>query len=283
VLDAYVREALAKSRLRPSRARGQHFLIDDNVLASILRAAQLSDADAVLEIGPGIGSLTRSLASRCWRLYAFELDDLLVKYLTGYVLPETRNVVLEDIAFNKYALERVIAAVREEETLKGIAHPLKVVTNLPYQISSAFLHTVVDYRADIALTVVMLQREVAQRACAKAGDAGYSSFSLYLQTYLRPQWVCDVPAESFYPPPKVASAVISLTPLTPEQQPQPANRDLYFKLIRGVFRRRRKTIANALRESFGHLSVEQTNAALAAAGIGANARPQELGITNCSI
>jgi 16S rRNA (adenine1518-N6/adenine1519-N6)-dimethyltransferase len=278
VLEAYVREALIKSRVRPSRARGQHFLVDDSTLAAILRAARLEPTDAVLEIGPGIGSLTMSLAARCWRLYAFELDDLLVKYLTGYVLPETRNVLLEDIAFNKYALERVIAAVKEEEAQKGQAHPLKIVTNLPYQISSAFLHTVVDYRDSIALTVVMLQREVAKRIIAGPGDSAYSSFSLYMQTYLSAQWVCDVPAGSFYPPPKVESAVLSLRPLDPEKQPQPKSSELYAKLVRGVFKRRRKTIANALRETFGHLSVEQVAQALEQAGIAEKARPQELGM-----
>ncbi|MCC7476840.1 ribosomal RNA small subunit methyltransferase A [bacterium] len=272
MLEAYIHTALERARIRPSKARGQHFLIDDGVLAQIVRAAQLDSADAVLEIGPGLGSLTQSLAARCWRVYAFELDDAIVKYLRGWVLPETRNVVLDDIAFNKYALERVIAEVKAE------GRRLKIVTNLPYQISSAFLHTVVEYSADIDLTVVMLQREVALRACAGVGDPGYNSFSLYLQTWLKPRWVCDVPRGAFYPEPQVESAVITLTPLKPQEQPQPRDRRLYDKMVKGIFRRRRKTILNALQLTYGHLSSEQALAALRSAGIDPQKRPQDLGM-----
>ncbi len=270
MLETYIRTALERARLRPSKARGQHFLIDDGALAQVVRAAELDGSEIVVEIGPGLGSLTQSIAARCWRLYAFELDDVIVKYLRGWVLPETRNVILEDIAFNKYALERVIKIAKDEQ------RPLKIVTNLPYQISSAFLHTVVDYSADIALTVVMLQREVALRACAKVGDPGYNSFSLYLQTWLRPRWVCDVPAAGFYPVPRVESAVIALEPLGASAQPQPRERKVYDKLIKGVFRRRRKTILNALQLTYSHLNSEQALAALASAGIDPQTRPQDL-------
>ncbi len=272
MLEGYVREALRKAHIRPSRARGQHFLIDDNVLAQIITAAALTGEECVVEIGPGLGTLTRSLAARCWRVYAFELDENIVKYLRQWVLPETRNVILDDVAFNKYVLERVIAEAQ------AAGRPLCIVTNLPYQISSAFLHTVVDYRQDIARTVVMLQREVAQRIAARPGSAGYSSFSLYLQTFLAVRPVCSAAPSAFLPPPQVGSAVVRLDPLTPEQQPQPVESARYFTLVEGVFRHRRKQMSNALRLVFSHLKQDEANAALEQAGLSPEARPEDLGM-----
>jgi 16S rRNA (adenine1518-N6/adenine1519-N6)-dimethyltransferase len=270
MLDTYVREALRRARIRPSKARGQHFLIDDNVLAKTITAADLSGEECVLEIGPGLGTLTHSLAGRCWRVYAFELDERLAGYLEKWVLPGMRNVVLRDVAFNKYMLEQVIAESKEA------GRELKIVTNLPYQISSAFLHTVIDYRADIARTVVMLQREVAQRIVSQPGQAGYSSFSLYLQTFLASRLVCHVPREAFLPPPQVASAVVRLDTLSAEEQPQPREPQRYFTLVEGVFRNRRKQMGNALRMVFSHLNQDEANAVLEKAGIDTLLRPQDL-------
>lgn len=269
-----VRKALKRAGIRPSRARGQHFLIDDAVLGRTVQAARLSGEEYVVEIGPGLGTLTQALAGRCHRLIAFELDDELVRYLQSWVLPHTRNVVLQDISFNKYVFEPVIAEAR------AAGRPLKIVTNLPYQISSAFLHTVMDYAADLELVVVMLQREVAQRVVAKVGNPGYNSFSLYLQTYLGTRWVCDVPSEAFYPAPKVASAVVSLTPLAGAEQPQPRDRELYLSLVESVFRHQRKQLQNALLLAMPHLGSEAVIQAIKVAGISATARPQELSMAD---
>ncbi|MCH7471830.1 ribosomal RNA small subunit methyltransferase A [bacterium] len=265
-----MRQGLKRAKLRPSRAKGQHFLIDDSVLAVVVEAAALNGEEHVVEIGPGLGTLTRALAARCHRLHTYELDERLLRYLRAWVLAGEGNVVLHDVAFNKYVLEDVIAEA------KAAGRPLKIVTNLPYQISSAFLHTVVDYAADLALVVVMLQREVAQRTVAGPGDPGYSSFSLYLQTFLSVRWVCDVPAVAFYPLPKVDSAVIAITPLAPDRQPQPRDRELYLALVEGVFRHRRKQIINALALAFPQLEKDACASALAESRIDPVARPQDL-------
>jgi 16S rRNA A1518/A1519 N6-dimethyltransferase RsmA/KsgA/DIM1 with predicted DNA glycosylase/AP lyase activity len=343
VLEAYVRQALQRARIHPSRARGQHFLIDDAVLAAILRAAELDRGDLIVEVGPGLGTLTQSLAARAGHVAAYELDESLVRYLRNWVLPETPNIELYDVAFNKYVYEQLLtkhgiafvspdaevlpdedvgpgerpeSGVRspesgveeEDEQPSAVRSPqsaepvggsvnkadlgprtsdtsrpvptLKIVTNLPYQISSAFLHFAVDYVATYERIVVMLQREVAQRVIAQPGDPGYNSFSLYLQTFLGPRWVCAVPAEAFSPPPRVESAVLELRPLRLTEQPQPRNRQLYFKLIEGVFRRRRKQFANALHQTFGHLSPELLQAALATSGIDPATRAQDLGMAD---
>lgn len=270
MLEGYVRQALARTGIRPSRARGQHFLVDDSVLAAVVSAARLDGSEIVVEIGPGLGTLTQSLASRAFRVHAFELDDELSRYLSHWVVPEHPNLVLHDVAFNKYVFEPVIAEAQAE------GRPLKIVTNLPYQISSQFLQTVAEYSADIALTVVMLQREVAQRVIAKPGMPNFGSFSVYMQTFVDVRWVGDVPPASFMPPPRVNSAVIALAPLSDAQQPQPVNPQRYFKLVRGVFKHRRKTIANALQLTFPHLNADAAAEALGLAVIDQQLRPQNL-------
>ena len=274
MLDQYVQDALRRANIRPSRARGQHFLTDDGVLSAVVRAARLTGEEYVVEIGPGLGTLTMALAARCHRVVAFELDEAIVRYLQGWVLPETRNVVVEDVAFNQYVFEPVLAEA------EAAGRPLKVVTNLPYQISSAFLHTVVDYAERIDSVVVMLQREVAQRIVAGVGDPGYNSFSLYLQTFLATRWVCDVPASCFYPAPKVDSAVVALKPLDAKERPQPRDGGLYLKLVEGVFRHQRKQLLNALKLAMPHLGPEAVATALDNAGIRHQARPQELAMVD---
>jgi 16S rRNA (adenine1518-N6/adenine1519-N6)-dimethyltransferase len=274
MLEAFVRQALSRTGIRPSRERGQHFLIDDSVLAAVVSAARLDGSEIVVEIGPGLGTLTQSLASRCFRLHAFELDDQLSRYLTQWVVPEYPNFVLHDISFNKYMFEPVIEEARAE------GRPLKIITNLPYQISSQFLQTVAEYADDIALVVVMLQREVAQRVIAKPGMSNFGSFSVYMQTFVDVRWVMDVPPTSFMPPPRVNSAIIAMTPLRDELRPKPANPERYFKLVRGVFKHRRKTIANAMCLTFSHLKSETAAEVLRLAGIEASLRPQNLSQDN---
>lgn len=270
MLETYVQQALTRIGMRPSRERGQHFLIDDAVLAAVISAARLDGGEVVVEIGPGVGTLTQSLAGRCHRVEAFELDDRLSRYLAQWVLPEHHNIVLHDVSFNKYVFEPVIERARAE------GRPLKIVTNLPYQISSQFLQTVAEYADTLELVVVMLQREVAQRVVARPETPNYGSFSIYMQTFVEPRWVLDVPPTSFAPPPRVNSAVIALTPLPPERRVQPVNPQRYFKLVRGVFKHRRKQLSNALQLTFPHLNHAAAVDALQAAGIPPQVRPQNL-------
>jgi 16S rRNA (adenine1518-N6/adenine1519-N6)-dimethyltransferase len=188
-----------------------------------------------------------------------------------WVVPEHNNIVVHDQAFNKYVFEPVIAEAKAED------RPLKIITNLPYQISSQFLQTVAEYAGDIELVVVMLQREVAQRVIAKPGLANFGSFSVYMQTFVDVRWVIDVPPASFMPPPRVNSAVLALTPLATELRHLPSNPQRYFKLVRGVFKHRRKTIANALQLTFSHLNADTAAAALQSADVDPQLRPQNLG------
>lgn len=270
MLEQQVHEALERAHIRPSRARGQHFLTSDSVLASIIRAAALDGSELVVEIGPGLGTLTQSLAARAAAVHAFELDERICAYLRRQVLPAAPNVVVHDVAFNKYVFEPVI------EQAKAEGRALKIVTNLPYQISSAFLHTVAEYRSDIALTVVMLQKEVAARLVAQPGAPGYGSFSLYMQGLLEIAWVCDVPRDCFYPEPKVDSAVVSLRAREGADGQMGVDPERFEKLVMAVFRRRRKQMLNALLGAQPHLGQPAALAVLAAAGINPSARPEDL-------
>lgn len=274
MLADYVRGALQRAGIRPSRAKGQHFLVDEQVLGNVILAAGLTGEEYVVEIGPGLGQLTRALDERCHRLEAFELDEKITRYLEQWVLPGLRNTVVHETAFNKYELERVVAAANEA------GRPLKIVTNLPYQISSAFLHTVVDFRASLQRTVVMLQREVAERVVARPGDPGYGSFSIYLQTFLEARWVCHVPAGVFYPPPRVESAVLSIAALAPEKRPQPVDEATYLWLVEGIFRHQRKQLSNALLLAAPHLEEAGVAAAVTGAGLDVLVRPEELSMAD---
>lgn len=265
-----MQEALRRAKIRPDRKRGQNFLTDDNVLAAIIRAADLEPTDHVLEIGPGLGTLTRSLAARCAWVYAFEIDDKLVKYLTQWVLPEVHNIDLRDQAFNKYMLEQVLESVDKA----GVQ--LKIVTNLPYQISAAFLHTVVEYRNRIERAVVMLQREVALRVIASAGDEEYSSFSLFLQAHLDTRWIADVPRSAFTPAPKVQSAVLRLKPGGIQAGADPQVFVAYLDLVERTFKHRRKQLSNAVRLAYSHLTQEQVDALLESANVDGTLRPQDV-------
>ena len=240
------------------------------MLATVVGAAQLKGHEYVVEVGAGLGTLTEALARRCYRLHTFELDERLVRYLEGWVLPDARNVVLHDIAFNKYKLEEIISEAQHA------GRPLIIVTNLPYQVSAMFLHAVVKYTPPLALTVVMLQREVAQRITATVGQASYSSFSIYVQSLLQTRWICDVPAHAFYPEPKVKSAVVTLAPKPVEEHLVPRDYQLFFTLVERVFKHRRKMIKRALVLAFPALSLEQSVSLLAAANIIPEQRPQQL-------
>lgn len=274
MLEHFVQQAMSRGNIRPSKAKGQNFLISDNVLAKIITAAGLDGTEYVIEVGPGLGTLSASLASRCNKLFAYEIDDKLVSYLRHWVLPEYPNIILEDVGFNGFRL-MLVAEQAEKE-----GRPLKLVTNLPYQLSGAFIHSVVDYAGRIERTVVMLQREMAQRLVAQPSDSSYSSFSLYVQSFLDVSWVCDVHQACFYPPPKVKSAVIRLVAKDPAKQPHPLDRGLYFKLVEGVFRNRRKQISNSLKMVFDWLSSEASIAVLSQAGIDTAVRPQDLSMAD---
>lgn len=216
---------------------GQNFLIDKAVPEGIVRAAGLTKEDVVLEIGPGIGTMTQYLAEAAGKVIAVEVDEKLLPILAD-TLASWHNVrvIHQDI------LKTDLAALLSEESP---GRPVKVVANLPYYITSLILMKLLENRAYISQITVMVQEEVAQRIAAGPGTKAYGALSLSVQYYARPEIALHVAPHSFMPQPEVSSAVVNLTRY--EQPPVEVKDEAFlFSLIRASFLQRRKTLVNAL-------------------------------------
>ncbi len=216
---------------------GQNFLVDENVLEKIVSAAGVDEDDVVLEVGPGIGTLTAELARRAAKVIAVEIDDRLIDILKD-TLKDLSNVVI----IHQDILKTDIPALIDE--YKG-DHRFKVVSNLPYYLTTPFIMRLLQRSLPIYSITVMIQKEVAERMQAEPGGKDYGALSLMVQYYTRPRIVAQVGPESFIPRPKVGSAVVYLERL-PEPPVQVNDPDLMFHIIRATFQKRRKTLLNSL-------------------------------------
>jgi 16S rRNA (adenine1518-N6/adenine1519-N6)-dimethyltransferase len=241
----------------PRKRFGQNFLIDDGIIAGIISVIMPRRGDNLVEIGPGLGALTDPLLTRLDRLQVVEIDRDLIARLHGLYPPERLVIHQGDV------LEFDFASLGDD---------LRVVGNLPYNISTPLLFRFAAYARHIRDVHVMLQREVVERMVAAPGDSEFSRLSVMLQYRFDMEKLIDVPADSFDPAPKVESAVVRLTPLNP--LPHPAhNETLFAEVVSRAFSQRRKTLRNTLK---GMVSAEQ----LAALGINAGARAQELSVAD---
>lgn len=219
---------------------GQNFLIDENIVAKIVREAGVTKEDFVLEIGPGIGTMTQLLCENAREVAAVEIDKKLIPILED-TLSEYDNVTI----INEDILKVDIAKLAAD---KNAGRPIKVVANLPYYITTPIIMGLFESHVPIDSITVMVQREVADRMQTGPGSKDYGALSLAVQYYARPEIVANVPPECFLPRPSVGSAVIRLVkhtvnPVTVKDEA------LMFKLIRASFNQRRKTLANGLNNS----------------------------------
>lgn len=233
-------EMIQKHQFVFQKKFGQNFLIDDHVLNKIIDAAQITDADVVLEIGPGIGTLTQRLAESAKQVVAVEIDSKLIPILRE-TLQEYKNVELihEDIL--KVDMLKLVQQFNQGK-------PIKVVANLPYYITTPIIMGLFEGNVPLDNVTVMVQKEVAERMKVGPGSKDYGALSLAVQYYAQPYLVANVPPNCFIPRPKVGSAVIRLTR---HQCPPVAVKDpkLMFALIRASFNQRRKTLVNGLNNS----------------------------------
>ena len=219
---------------------GQNFLIDTHVLDKIIAAAGITKDDFVLEIGPGIGTMTQYLACAAREVVAVEIDKNLIPILED-TLSEYDNVSV----INEDILKVDIAALAEE---KNGGRPIKVVANLPYYITTPIIMGLYEKNVPLESITVMVQKEVADRMQVGPGTKDYGALSLAVQFYAKPYIVANVPPNCFMPRPSVGSAVIRLT--SHETRPvEVADEKLMFKIIRASFNQRRKTLANGLNNS----------------------------------
>ena len=232
-------EILQKYQFTFQKKFGQNFLIDTHVLDKIIRAADIGKDDMVLEIGPGIGTMTQYLAEAAGKVIAVEIDKNLIPILTdtlsGY---ENVQIINEDVL--KLDIQRLV----EEDA----GRPIKVVANLPYYITTPIIMGLFESHVPLYSVTVMVQKEVADRMQTGPGNKDYGALSLAVQYYAEPYIVANVPPNCFMPRPKVGSAVIRLTRY--EKPPvEVEDERLLFDIIRASFNQRRKTLANGLNNS----------------------------------
>jgi 16S rRNA (adenine1518-N6/adenine1519-N6)-dimethyltransferase len=275
----------------PSRSKGQNFLISEEVYDEIINAADLSKNDTVLEVGPGLGFLTAKLAKAAGKVLAVELDDKLAAYLRDAISNgETENVEI---------LNENILDINFKNTKYQILNiKYKIVANLPYNITSVFLRKFLTSENKPESMVLMLQKEVAERICAKPGDM--SLLALSVQFYADPEIVAYVPKENFWPMPAVDSAVIKLSlrsPLAPGFRPGGSDsvgngkneiaspearndkeKDL-FRLAKFGFSAKRKMLKNNLAGGL-HIAPAEAEKMLVAAGLNPKARAEDLSLSD---
>lgn len=247
---------------------GQNFLIDTHVLDKIIRAAGITKDDMVLEIGPGIGTMTQYLAEAAGKVTAVEIDKNLIPILED-TLNEYDNVTI----INEDVLKLDIRRLADEENQ---GRPIKVVANLPYYITTPIIMGLFENHVPMESITVMVQKEVADRMQTGPGSKDYGALSLAVQYYAEPYIVANVPPNCFMPRPRVGSAVIRLTC---HKQPPVEVKDekLMFDIIRASFNQRRKTLANGLKNSDKlKYSREEIEEAIQSLGKGASVRGEAL-------
>lgn len=261
-------EVLKKYQFNFAKKFGQNFLIDTHVLEKIIRAAEITKEDYVLEIGPGIGTMTQYLCEAAKGVVAVEIDSNLIPILQDTLSPyENVTVLHQDIL--KVDINRLV-----DEMCEG--KPIKVVANLPYYITTPIIMGLFESHVPIESITVMVQKEVAMRMQVGPGTKDYGALSLAVQYYAEPYIVANVPPNCFMPRPNVGSAVIKLTR---HEKPPVIVQDekLMFSLIRASFNQRRKTLINGLSNSPEiSFTKEQITQAVEELGLGMTVRGEAL-------
>jgi len=242
---------------RPNRALSQNFLVDENIALKIVRTADVSASDAVLEIGPGPGSLTVLLLEAGARVFAVEKDQVFAKELSRFQTTDKRLFPFESdiLKFD----------------LSGLPTPMKVVANLPYHITTPILEMLFENRSRFTTLTLMVQTELAERMHASAGMKAFGSLSLFVQFHTERLSSFKVAPSCFYPKPNVDSTVLHLALRSPPIE----NSASFFALVRRAFQQRRKMLRVSLQEFYESVKIEK---ALIQADLKADARPEALSL-----
>jgi 16S rRNA (adenine1518-N6/adenine1519-N6)-dimethyltransferase len=265
-----VKEIIERHAFRFSKSLGQNFLIDENILKKIVNGADIQEEDGVLEVGPGIGTLTRELARRSGQVVAVEIDKALLPILEE-TLAGYNNIQLIHGDILKLDLSEIL-----HRYFAG--RNLKIVANLPYYITTPIISRFLEEGIPFDIMVVMIQKEVADRIAASPGSKDYSALSVGVQYFTQPRIIGKVPAGVFYPPPKVDSTIIALK----RREEAPVwvkDRKLFFRLVKAAFAQRRKTLLNTL--SSGALEIQDKEfwkGTLEKSGIDPNRRGETLSL-----
>lgn len=255
---AKTKEIIQKYQFTFQKKFGQNFLIDGNILGKIVEAAQITETDCVLEIGPGIGTMTQYLAERAKSVVVVEIDKNLIPILQETLsVYQNVKIINEDIL--KTDIDRI---VREENDGK----PIKVVANLPYYITTPIVMSLFENHVALQSITIMVQKEVADRMQAVPGTKDYGALSLAVRYYAKPEIIMKVPASCFMPRPNVDSAVIRL--IKYDNPPVEVRDEAWlFSIIRASFNQRRKTLVNGLSNA-GNLGIRKEKIAEAVERMG---------------
>lgn len=268
-MDLFSKKGIQELGIKPSKGLGQNFLINKAVLSKIIETADLNKEDIVLEIGPGIGNLTQELVKRAGKVIAVEKDSKMIE-----ILKETLRGYDNLEIINKDILKFEISDIKNYLKIRKLEiKNLKIVANLPYYITSPVIRKLLESELKIDCMVLMVQKEVAQRICSKPPDM--SLLSVSVQFYAEPKIISYVKKESFWPKPKVDSAILKITPHNRASGcPTPAQAG-FFKVVKAGFSHPRKQLANNLSKELS-LDKDKVSQILIENGIKPSQRPETL-------
>jgi len=277
---AVVKDLLRRHNLRPRKGLGQNFLIDANIANKIVLAAELAGSDAVIEIGPGLGVLTRRLAQSAGLVAAVEIDRHLLPVLGDTLKGHADRVQITCADALKVDLDAVMEAASGGHYGKD-AMPYKLVANLPYYITTPLVMRFLESGYNISVAVIMVQEEVARRMVAVPGSSDFGALSIGVQFYARAEIAFRVPRTVFYPAPEVGSAVVRLV-IRDKPAVEVPDKAKFFEIVRAAFGQRRKTLANALAGARLGPSKEEWAALATKVGIDHGTRGETLGLAEYS-
>lgn len=270
-LPRKTKRLLEEYGLRPKKRFGQNFLLDQRIIQGIVDAAQLTRADTVVEIGPGLGSLTTSLAQKAGNVLAIEIDGDLITPLeeTMAAFPNCKLIQGDILDMD---LDQQL-----KETFPDGHFPYKIVANLPYYITTPIIMSLLEQKCQCQTMILMMQKEVGERIEAKPGTKAYGALSVAVQYYTEPEMVLKVPPSSFRPAPEVDSVVMRLR-VRDQPAVTPHDEKLFFQVVRAAFGQRRKTLTNALASRFNQIPKKVLVAIIQEAGIDPQTRGETLGL-----
>lgn len=263
-----------KYKIKANKSLGQNFLIDNNVVESIIEGSNVQENDLVIEIGPGLGTLTSFLLERAKKVICVELDSKMINILNDrFKLYENFELLHDDIL--KVNLKKII----EEEKQNAKINNVKIVANLPYYITTPIIMKLLEEQLDLESITVMVQKEVGDRLIATPGDKETGAITYTVYYYANSESILDVPKHSFIPEPEVTSEVIKLK-IRKNPPVNVINKEVMFKIIKSAFMQRRKTLLNALTNTKVFLNKEEGIKILNDMGLNENIRAEKLTLEN---
>lgn len=263
-----------KYKIKANKSLGQNFLIDNNVVESIIEGSNVQENDLVIEIGPGLGTLTSFLLERAKKVICVELDSKMINILNDrFKLYENFELLHDDIL--KVNLKKII----EEEKQNSKINNVKIVANLPYYITTPIIMKLLEEQLDLESITVMVQKEVGDRLIATPGDKETGAITYTVYYYANSESILDVPKHSFIPEPEVTSEVIKLK-IRKNPPVNVINKEVMFKIIKSAFMQRRKTLLNALTNTKVFFNKEEGIKILNDMGLNENIRAEKLTLEN---